>query len=75
LEIEMTAAIARFLPRASAASIANIDTFVTVALFSGAGLLLFALRVDPRSKHPESLRKKPQAFSLCGPPGSKIYCL
>jgi hypothetical protein len=40
LEIEMTAAIARFLPRASATSIANIDTFVTVALFSGAGLLL-----------------------------------
>jgi hypothetical protein len=36
----MSAAIARFLPRASAASIANIDTFVTVALFSGAGLLL-----------------------------------
>jgi hypothetical protein len=36
----MTAAIARLLPRASATSIANIDTFVTVALFSGAGLLL-----------------------------------
>jgi hypothetical protein len=36
----MTAAIARFLPRASAPTIANIDTFVTVALFSGAGLLL-----------------------------------
>ena len=36
----MSAAIARFLPRASAASIANIDTFVTVALFSGVGLLL-----------------------------------
>jgi hypothetical protein len=34
----MTAAIARLLPRASATS--NIDTFVTVALFSGAGLLL-----------------------------------
>jgi hypothetical protein len=40
LEIEMTAAIARFLPRASAPTIANVDTFVTVALFSGAGLLL-----------------------------------
>jgi hypothetical protein len=36
----MTAAIARLLPRASATSIVNIDTFVTVALFSGAGLLL-----------------------------------
>jgi hypothetical protein len=36
----MTAAIARLLPRASAISIANIDTFVTVALFSGVGLLL-----------------------------------
>jgi hypothetical protein len=36
----MTAAIARLFPRASAISIANIDTFVTVALFSGAGLLL-----------------------------------
>jgi hypothetical protein len=36
----MTAAIARLLPRASATSIANIDTVVTVALFSGAGLLL-----------------------------------
>jgi hypothetical protein len=36
----MTAAIARLLPRASVTSIAHIDTFVTVALFSGAGLLL-----------------------------------
>jgi hypothetical protein len=36
----MTAAIARLLPRASATSIANIDTFVTVALLSGVGLLL-----------------------------------
>jgi hypothetical protein len=36
----MTAAITRLLPRASATSIANIDTVVTVALFSGAGLLL-----------------------------------
>jgi hypothetical protein len=36
----MTAAIARLLPRASATSIANIDTVVMVALFSGAGLLL-----------------------------------
>ena len=40
LETDMTAAIARLLPRASATSIANIDTFVTVALFSGIGQLL-----------------------------------
>ena len=36
----MNAAIARLLPRASATSIANIDAFITVALFSGIGLLL-----------------------------------
>ena len=36
----MTAAIARLLPRAWATSIANIDTFVTVALFSLVGLLV-----------------------------------
>ena len=36
----MSAAIARLLPRASATSVANIDAFVTVALFSGLGLLL-----------------------------------
>jgi hypothetical protein len=36
----MTAAIARLLPRASSTSIAKIDTFVTLALFSGVGLLL-----------------------------------
>jgi hypothetical protein len=36
----VTAAIARLLPRASATSIANIDTFVTVALFSLVGLLV-----------------------------------
>jgi len=36
----MTAAIARIFPRASAASVANIDRFVTVALFSCVGLLL-----------------------------------
>ena len=36
----MTAAIARLLPRASATSVASIDSFVTVALFSGIGLLL-----------------------------------
>ncbi len=36
----MAAAIARIFPRASAASVANIDAFVRVALFSGVGLLL-----------------------------------
>ena len=36
----MTAAIARIFQRASAASVANIDRFVTVALFSCVGLLL-----------------------------------
>ena len=35
----MTAAIARLFPRASATSIANIDSFATIALFSGLGLL------------------------------------
>jgi hypothetical protein len=36
----MTAAIARLLPRASATSVASIESFVTIALFSGIGLLL-----------------------------------
>jgi hypothetical protein len=36
----MTAAIARLFPRASTARVAAIDTFVTLALFSGFGLLL-----------------------------------
>ena len=36
----MNAAIARLLPRASAKSIADIDAFLTVAIFSGLGLLL-----------------------------------
>jgi hypothetical protein len=40
LENDMSAAIARLLARASAASVANIDAFVTIALFSGLGLLL-----------------------------------
>jgi len=39
----MSAAIARILPRASAASVVEIDTFVQVALFSGVGLLLSLL--------------------------------
>lgn len=36
----MTAALARIFPRASAASVANIDTLLTLAIFSGVGLLL-----------------------------------
>ena len=36
----MAAAIARLFPRASATSVANIESFVTIALFSGIGLLL-----------------------------------
>jgi hypothetical protein len=36
----MSAAIAWLFPRASATSVASIDSFVTVALFSGVGLLL-----------------------------------
>ena len=40
LENDMSAAIARLLARASATSVANIDAFVTIALFSGLGLLL-----------------------------------
>jgi hypothetical protein len=40
LENDMSAAIVRILPRASATVVATIDTFVTVALFCGIGLLL-----------------------------------
>jgi hypothetical protein len=36
----MSAAIARLLPRASAASIADIDALVRTAIFCGVGLLL-----------------------------------
>jgi hypothetical protein len=36
----MSAAIAWLLPRASATSVASSNSFVTVALFSGIGLLL-----------------------------------
>jgi len=36
----MSAAIARLLPGASATAVATIDTLVTVALFSGIGLLV-----------------------------------
>jgi hypothetical protein len=36
----MSVAIARIFPHASAASVANIDALIRVALFSGVGLLL-----------------------------------
>ena len=36
----MTATIARLLPRASAASVTEIDTFIKMAIFCGVGLLL-----------------------------------
>jgi hypothetical protein len=34
------ATIARLLPRASATSVASIESFITITLFSGIGLLL-----------------------------------
>jgi hypothetical protein len=36
----MHAAIARFLPRASAKSIEDVESFISIALFCGVGLLL-----------------------------------
>jgi hypothetical protein len=39
-EDALSAAIARILPRVSAASVVEIDTFVQVALYSGVGPLL-----------------------------------
>jgi hypothetical protein len=48
MESDMNAAIAWLLPRASAKSIADVDTALSVAAFSGLGLLLslFLLIVD-----------------------------
>ena len=40
---QMAAAIARLFARASATSLASIDSFITIALFSGMGLLLSLL--------------------------------
>ena len=40
----MNAAIARLLPRASAALVADLDTLVSTAIFCGAGLL-FSLSI------------------------------
>jgi hypothetical protein len=48
--MEMNAAIARLLPRASAKSVAEVDTFLTLAIFSGLGLLL-SLSVLVIDKH------------------------
>jgi hypothetical protein len=47
-ENNMSAAIARMFPRVSAASVANIDSFVSITLFCGLGLLLslFVLILD-----------------------------
>jgi hypothetical protein len=39
-ESDMSAVIARLLPRASAASVADIDALVQIAIFCGLGLLL-----------------------------------
>jgi hypothetical protein len=39
-ESAMSAVIARLLPRASAASVTDIDTFVQTMIFCGIGLLL-----------------------------------
>ena len=36
----MNAAIARLLPRASAKSVADIESFISIALFCGTGLLI-----------------------------------
>jgi hypothetical protein len=40
MEIDMASAIAKLFPRASAQSVAEIDMFVTIAIFSGLGLLI-----------------------------------
>jgi hypothetical protein len=40
LEIHMSAAIARLLPRASATLVADLDTLVSTAIFCGIGLFL-----------------------------------
>jgi hypothetical protein len=40
METHMSAAIARFLPRASASLVADINVLVSTAIFCGIGLLL-----------------------------------
>jgi hypothetical protein len=39
-DIDMNAAIARFLPRASAKSVDDIESLISIALFCGVGLPL-----------------------------------
>jgi hypothetical protein len=43
VEGDMSAAIARIFPHASTISLANIETFVSLAMFSGLGLLVSLL--------------------------------
>ncbi|MGY4167476.1 hypothetical protein [Bradyrhizobium sp. USDA 4529] len=47
-EIDMAAVLARFFPRASSGSMAEIESLVSVAIFSGVGLLtgLIVLLLD-----------------------------
>jgi hypothetical protein len=40
MENDMSTAIARFLPHASASLVADLDTLISTALFCGVGLLL-----------------------------------
>jgi len=40
METDMSAAIARLLPRASATLVADLDTLASTAIFCGIGLLL-----------------------------------
>jgi hypothetical protein len=40
MEVDMTTAIARLLPRASATLVADLDTLVSTSMFCGIGLLL-----------------------------------
>jgi hypothetical protein len=40
MESDMASAIAKLFPRASAQSVEDIDTLVTIAIFSGLGLLI-----------------------------------
>jgi len=56
LEDDMTAVVASLFPRASATSIADIDSFATIALFSGLGLLL-SLSVPRTSENVATCRR------------------
>ena len=52
----MTAVVASLFPRASATSIADIDSFATINLFSGLGLLL-SLSVPRTSENVATCRR------------------